>query len=256
MARDRSPRSRIQLRMKSVPRVMVASSALLLALAEAPAFACGVSGPDGAACSISEHEEETRPKWRVGASGIATGTSLRFSGGLRVDQTRYAALGSIGYMPTPRLALSVGAGAAIGGEIVSPTGTHDFRAGPIGSLSASWRVVDEQPFVVLTSVLSFQAATTVPKAGGPAVGYEAIDLRLGAIAGVTLFDALSPYALTRVFGGPVYWRYLGDSVTGTDVYHYQVGAGIAVKAAKRVSAFVEGVPLGERSIALGATVAF
>ncbi len=117
-------------------------------------------------------------------------------------------------------------------------------------------VVDEQPFVVLTSVLSFQAATTAPNAGGPSVGYEALDLRLGGIVGVTLFDAISPYALARVFGGPIFWRYLGDSVTGTDVYKYQLGAGVALRAAKRVSAFAEGVPLGERALVLGMTVAF
>ena len=59
--------------------------------------------------------------------------------------------------------------------------------------------------------------------------------------GTTLWDAFSPYVLARIFGGPVFWRYAGQAVTGTDVYHYQFGAGFALSLARTVDVFVEGV---------------
>jgi hypothetical protein len=88
------------------------------------------------------------------------------------------------------------------------------------------------------------------------VRYSAFDLRLGAVVGTTFFDRLSPYALGRVFGGPVYWRYQGAAVTGTDTHHYQLGAGLALMLARRLDIFAEAVPLGERSLSAGASVSF
>jgi hypothetical protein len=62
--------------------------------------------------------------------------------------------------------------------------------------------------------------------------------------------------LARVFGGPVFWRYQGEAVTGSDTHHYQLGAGLALRLSKNFNAFVEGVPLGERALSLGGGVAF
>lgn len=71
-----------------------------------------------------------------------------------------------------------------------------------------------------------------------------------------LGDVPSPYAVVRAFGGPITWQYQGQSVTGTDGHHYQVGAGLTLVLARAVNLFVEGVPLGERSLAAGGAVAF
>jgi hypothetical protein len=101
-------------------------------------------------------------------------------------------------------------------------------------------------------LLSFTASTTSPSGGAvDRTGYEAFDLRLGAIFGTTLWDAFSPYVLARVFGGPVFWRYAGQAVTGTDAYHYQLGAGFAVSLTRSLNLFAEGAPLGEQAIAAG-----
>jgi hypothetical protein len=237
-------------------RLCLVLAVMAVLLAARPASACGVSGPDGvAACSLDEHREATRRRWRVGASGVYTSTALRFSGSRRAEETRSALLASVGYQPSRRLNLQAGAGVGLGGRLTLPDGAHDFAAGPSALVGASWRALDDgAPFLVLTSLLSFSAART-SLAGAPSVAYEALDLRVGVMGGVTLWRALSPYATARAFGGPVFWRYQGAAVSGTDVHHYQVGAGLALSIAGRLGVFVEGIPLGERAVSAGATVA-
>lgn len=234
------------------------------ALAPAPARACGVSTADGlSACSLSEHEEATRPRWSAGASGIYTSTAIRFSNDLRSDETRSAVAASLAYHPSPRTTLQLALGGTFGGRLITPEGTQDFSAGPTAAIGGSWKVLDRaRPFVLLTANLSFSAArTTLTGAGptaqpAPSVGYQAFDLRLGALIGTTLLHVLTPYAVGRVFGGPIYWQYQGRDVTGTDTHHYQVGAGLTVAVVRRFNLFAEGIPLGERSLAAGTAVAF
>lgn len=228
-----------------------------LTLAPAAAHACGVSGPDGVwACSLEEHKESIRPKWHAGASGVMTSTALRFAGTVHADETRTAALARLAYSLSPDVTLHFGAGSTLGGHLTLPDGIHEFSPGFAGQVGASWQVLAGGPFVILTSLLSFSASTTQLQGTQEQVGYEAFDLRLGGIVGVTLLDILSPYALARVFGGPVYWHYQGQAVTGTDVSHYQIGAGFAVALARRMEVFVEGVPLGERALAAGLSLTF
>src|SRR5262245_5792375 len=77
----------------------------LIALAR-PARACGVSTVDGlSACSLQEHEEETRSRWLVGASGVYTSMAILFSGNLRSDETRGSVVASLVYQPSRRLTL-------------------------------------------------------------------------------------------------------------------------------------------------------
>ena len=243
----------------ALARIRVALAALTLAalsLAPRQAAACGVSGVDGvSSCSLAEHNEAVRPRWAVSASGLYTSTRLRFTGDLHGDQTRYAALAALAYLPTPVLTLQAGVGATFGGSLDMPNGRHDFSPGPTAFIGASWRVFDADAFLVLTSLLSFSAARTQLQAE-PSVGYEAFDLRLGAELGTTLLGVLRPYLPVRVFGGPVFWKYQGASVDGTDTHHYQVGLGLGVAVARRVGVFAEGIPLGERAVSVGLAAAF
>jgi hypothetical protein len=138
-----------------------------------------------------------------------------------------------------------------------PAGNYDFGPGPIVAAGVAYRIVDGRPFVVLSSVLSGSVTTT--HVSGETEGgaqYEAFDLRLGVIAGTTLFDVFSPYAVARVFGGPVFWHYQSHALTGTDVSHVQLGAGGALLIAQRLHLFVEGIPLGEQALSAGLTLAF
>jgi hypothetical protein len=241
-------------------RRFTSHSVLALALAffttSERADACGVSSTGVATCSLAEHREATRSRWSVGATGTYTDTALRFDGTLRAAQTRAAALAVLAYLPTSSLALEAGLGASFGGALTLPDGKHEFLPGPSASLGLAWRFLDAPSyFALLTSALSFSANRT-EHGGDPRVSYTAFDLRLGAEFGLNLANVLHPYVLARAFGGPVYWTYAGQSVTGTDIHHYQVGAGVAVGLPGHLSLFAEGVPLGERAISGGLSFAF
>lgn len=227
-----------------------------LCLGAARALACGVSASGVASCSLAEHLAEREPHWALGVSGLYTSTSVRFSGGNRADETRAATLASLAWLPSPRLVLQASLGSELGGALTLPSGPYDFSPGLLAALGADYRVFDDgRWFALLTSTLSFSAARTHREAG-PSAAYEALDLRLGGEVGIDIASVLRPYALARVFGGPIFWR-LGDvAVTGTDTHHYQLGVGFGLRLSRSFNAFAEGVPLGERALALGLGAAF
>ncbi|HEU4577392.1 MAG TPA: hypothetical protein VFS67_03985 [Polyangiaceae bacterium] len=236
--------------------VFVGLLALALSALSAPAGACGVSASGVSSCSLAEHLEQARPHWALGASGLYTSTRLRFSGGLYGDETRWAALGVFAWLPAPTLVLQAGLGVAVDGALRLPEGEYDFSPGPIASLGLDWRAWQSGPwFALLTSTLSASFART-QLAGGRAESYSAFDLRLGGQFGVELARRLQPYALARVFGGPVFWKHGGESVSGTDTHHFQLGAGLALRVGARGNLFVEAVPLGETALSAGAGLAF
>jgi hypothetical protein len=191
----------------------------------------------------------------VGAVGLTTWTRLKFDD-LRADQRRNAVAATLAYAPTAKLSLQLSIGAAFAGELEAPNGTHEFNPGPTGSIGVVYTLISGSPFVALSGVLSASHATTQLRGRGPSVNYDAFDLRVGVIAGVTVLDVLSPYAVARAFGGPVLWRYEGESQTGTDAYHVQLGLGATLRPLDALAVFVEGVPLGERALSGGASVAF
>jgi hypothetical protein len=237
----------------AIPRsVWLCALAVLLAPA-ARAHACGVSGPDGVwSCGLDEEDEVLRPRWQLGAAYGYVSTALRFGDSVRAEQTRNALVATAGYAPTRQLALQLSAGVAFAGELRAPERSFEFSPGPTFAAGATYRVLDGPPFIALSALLSAAFASTSP--GG--AGYQAFDLRVGAVIGFTLWNVLSPYAVARVFGGPVFWRYQGRALTGTDVHHYQVGAGASLSIAKQLQLYVEGVPLGERSLAGGLALLF
>ena len=237
-------------------RSLLAFAILALRLLVAPpAQACGVSASGVASCSLAEHDEAVRPRWAVAVSGLYTSTRLRFSGDVHADQVRYATLAALAYLPTAKLVLQAGVGAAFGGSLTLPDARYQFTPGPTALLAADYRVFDDgRYFLLFTSSFSFAAAQT-HVADEASESYTAVDLRLGTQFGVELARRFRPYAAARVFGGPIFWRYRDEAVTGTDTHHYQLGAGLAVRVSKALSVFAEGVPLGEQAVALGIGVA-
>jgi hypothetical protein len=217
-------------------------------------LACGASGGGAAGisgCSLDEHEEGARLKWRLGADYSFTSTALHFDSGLKVDQVRNASLITLDYRPARRVTFEVGAGAFLGGSLTVSSVRYAMTPGFASVVGASWRVVDADgaiPFVLLTSQLSYASSSA-----GDA-GYNAFDLRIGAAVGTTFWNVLTPYLVGRAFGGPIYWRYKGGSIIGTDDHHWQVGAGFSLLLTRRVDLFAEGVPLGELGISAGAGV--
>lgn len=83
----------------------------------------------------------------------------------------------------------------------------------------------------------------------------ALDLRVGAVAGWTFAERVSPYLAGRVFGGPISWEYDGAAVTGTDDYHYQPAVGVALSLSP-LDINAEWAFLGERGFSAGVGVAF
>ncbi len=243
-------------------RVLILVLVFAAAAVAAPAArACGVSTADGlSSCSLEEHEEETRPRWRVGAASLYTSTVIDF-GNFRSAETRGSVIASLAYQPTRRLTFQLAAGSTVGGHIDSPAGVYDFLPGLTVAIGASYRLIQgTRPFVILTANLSVSDAETqlsgAYAASNSEVRYDAADLRGGVLVGTTLWRLLSPYAVVRAFGGPVYWSLQGEDVIGTDAHHYQVGAGLTVVVVHRLDVFVEAIPLGERSLAAGAAFAF
>jgi hypothetical protein len=211
--------------------------------------AAGISG-----CSLSEHDEEARLRWRAGAGYSFTSTGLHFGGGLRVDEVRDSAVVALDYRPVSRLTLEAGAGPFLGGSLTTPAARYALAPGFAGAAGASYRILDADgaiPFVLLTGQISYASSSTSP--GG---GYNAFDLRLGAAVGTTLWRMLTPYVVGRAFGGPVYWRFQGAPVVGTDDHHWQVGAGLSLALGARFDLFAEGIPLGEQGVSGGAGYSF
>ena len=221
------------------------------------AFACGVSSVDGSwSCTWADYEEAVRPRWQAGVAALHTRTRLRFSDDVRATQFRNAVVATAAYAPTASLSLQLNAGAAFGGELQTPQGDHRFSVGPTLAAGIAYTLRAGQPFIVLSGVLAATFARTRLEGAVTSVGYGALDVRIGAVVGVTLFDVLRPYAVARAFGGPVFWRHRGDSVTGTDVYHYQLGLGLSLRMIETLALFVEGIPLGERALSGGAALVF
>jgi len=239
----------------------VACSVLVAALLAAPrAFGCGASAGGAAgvsACSLDEHLESVRPKWRAGASYAFNSTALRL-GGTRFDNTRNVVFATLDWRMSPAWAFEIGAGSILGGTLATGPERYDFDPGLLAAAGVSWRALEAdgaRPFVAFTGQLAFVATTTRPS-GVPdatSTGYEALDARIGAVAGWPLLGTITPYAIARAFGGPVFWHHGADAVSGGDVHHYQFGAGLFVRWG-RVDIFLEGVPLGEQSLSAGAGV--
>lgn len=183
---------------------------------------------------------------------------------------------SLDYRLSPATTIGGGVGAGLGGVISVVTES----AGTAGRLpqrflilpgweatfSYSRRLLEGRgklPFVVLglsggASGASTQEEQVVARQSPtePSSFFYAFDVRVGLIVGKTFWDTLSPYAAVRGFGGPILWSYGGNTLFGDDLYHFQLGGGLVTALAHGFDVFVEGVPLGERAVTLGAGKTF
>jgi hypothetical protein len=181
-----------------------------------------------------------------------------------VSVERLAVTASADYRLSPETTFGLGAGAGLGGVIgVTTTGARNptrFLVLPGWEVTASYsrRLLDgrgKKPFLVLGLSGGGSGAWTRQEIlAGPTPATStlyAFDFRAGLTVGKTLWNKLSPYAAVRAFGGPILWGYQGQTVFGTDLYHFQLGAGLVTVLPRGFDMFVEGVPLGERAVTLG-----
>lgn len=170
------------------------------------------------------------------------------------DLVKHAVTASLDRRVGDRWTISGMLGATIAGSLKAYAQSFDLSPGPLATVAASFRAVDEGrvvPFVLLTGSLGASLSWT----DHGSESLLAFDGRIGVAAGKTIANAVTPYLLARAFGLPVLWHNQGASVVANDAYHYQLGAGVVVRVGA-LDLLVEGVPLGERAIVGGAGLAF
>lgn len=245
-----------------VRRVLLAlSAALVVSSVWRDASACGAAYPGGPVmCEYPRNKASAAkpPIIRLTAGYAYTSTTLLFGSGRRADLSRHAVLGGVEVPLASKLSLQVGAGGIAGGALTHGASRDEIGPGWSGYVGIAGRVVDgagAAPFVQLTAAISTTHMLTRTLTDTPR--YTAFDARVGAVVGKTFFDALTPYAVARAFGGPIYWRFDDEAVTGTDLYKYQLGGGVSLALlARKVDLFVEGVAFGERGVAAGLGTTF
>jgi len=222
-------------------------------------------GPTGLAleCGGGEADERTR-RLRASAGVGGTRTTLAFTGDRDVALDELSAVARLEVLVRPRLTLFGGVGSILGGTVHVEGETHHMSPGWLATAGLSWLALAEtarRPFVLVSAVLGYAATHTTQEPQGDSaassytVGWRAGDGRIGVAAGKT-FGPVRPYAIGRVFGGPVSWQLGGQSITGTDRHHYQLGAGVAFSLPGHVDVDIEAVPLGEQAVVLGGGLAF
>jgi hypothetical protein len=188
----------------------------------------------------------------VGVTGGYFSTELEL-GDADVDLSQSTVMAAASYQANPSFGFDLGLGAILDGEMGAHEG--DVSAGAAVTAAATWLALFEgerRPFVLLSLSLAGSRTAAVSD-DGMSHSLTALDARLGAMAGKT-FGPFTPYAAARAFGGPVSWTLGGEEVTGGDAHHYTIGAGATLRFARRLHIAVEGMPLGERSATLSASL--
>jgi hypothetical protein len=190
------------------------------------------------------------PTWQLTGSVSGFSTMIDF-GDARLKVEQLATTASIGNFASPRWGWTVSAGGILAGQIDH----RDLSGGGTVAAQLSWLPVYEKrtrPFVAFTATggVSYVRATSDDD---HMHDWTAVDFRGGVTVGKTFANFVVPYVSARGFGGPVYWWRAGDAVTGSDRYHFTVGAGVILRLPAGFDVSLEAMPLGERSAALGVT---
>lgn len=175
----------------------------------------------------------------MGATFGAFRTLLLFADGNRkLEQLAVSA--ALEYRVTEKITL-VGAGGVM---LMGNLGDVPTSPGGVGSLALSFLLLEQGTW---SPFLQFSGSLAVSTMRAADTNYVAIDFRAGLAAGWTFFDRLTPYAVFRAFGGPVFY----GSAIGTDAYHVQLGAGLVVGLPLGLDLSAEFIPLGEQRVTAG-----
>lgn len=181
-------------------------------------------------------------------------TTLVFSGDMEVDLRQYAVTALAGYRWPSSTSLRAALGSVVDGELERSGRVFEIGAGIVGSVAMSRLWMRAPWFAAGTIGFGASRVTTRERiSGAPRIGLVAFDARGSLTAGRT-FGPVSPYVLARAFGGPVRWRLDAMDITGTDKYHFQLGAGMSALVASRWTVVVDVAALGERAVSLGLAV--
>jgi len=193
----------------------------------------------------------------VGVSAAIADTTLVFTDDQHLDLRQSAVTAIAGYAWPSRVSVRAALGVLAGGSLDGEGRTFDLGTGVVGSLGVARQWARPPWFVTGSAGLGVSRASTRENlaAGmqGARVSLTAIDARGGITAGRT-FGPVSPYLLARAFGGPVFWTWDGRSTTGSDIHHFQLGAGASLAIGARATVLVDLAALGERAASLGLAV--
>jgi hypothetical protein len=187
-------------------------------------------------------------------------TDVRFDGDSTFELTEQAATLFVGYSAPAGWSLRATLGALVDGGLEGngALGTHDIAPGVVGAIGAArqWTPGESGWFITGSAGLSIAAASTHETGAAGEPRFVAADVRIGAIAGRTVAKIWSPYVLARAFGGPVWWKIDGASVSGSDTRHFQLGAGMSLATSFGLTMVADVSALGEQAASLGASIRF
>ena len=198
-------------------------------------------GPTGLAaeCHGGEAPADGGGRTRVAISAGALWTDITIEG-VKTKLTEQVLSASVAVPLSPRLTLVVGAGGLLGGRV----GEAGFGGGALAFLGASYRALAPDGAVPLVSV-GVTAAAAYARAAGDS--FTSTDLKLAVSAAWPIAGVFAPYLAGAVFGGPIFYR---GGIRG-DRYHYQAIAGATVVLPGGFDLFIEGSPVGARSLSGG-----
>ncbi len=165
---------------------------------------------------------------------------------------------SVGYRFDGALSARVSVGLILGGEVepedAGEDGELDLEVGLSLTGAVAYRVTRGKWFA--TGTASLGAGRTGLDTGNAEGSYTSTDLRVGVLAGATLWNRVSPYVLARGFGGPVFLSAGALEQTGSDKSHYQLGGGITAALPNHFALQVDASFLGETSVSGGVAMLF
>jgi hypothetical protein len=197
---------------------------------------------------------EKAPDSRVGLSFGAFRSRLLFAerGVLDIEELAFGA--SYEKRLSKKMTFQISGGGIAFARVGEPS-TRTLR-GFFAGAGWSWSVIDQKgaiPFVMVG--VSVAGSLAAPEEGGDDALY-ALDIRGSVTAGYTLAKRWTPYLVGRLFGGPVVLAERGQSYVGTDVYHFQLGAGLVVGLPGGFDLSAEIIPLGEQRVSAGVGYSF
>jgi hypothetical protein len=194
-------------------------------------------GPTG--LSAECHGESDENRLRFALSGGALWTDITVEG-VKTPLTEQTVSASVSARISPRFTLLGGAGGLVGGAV----GGSSFGGGALAFFGASYKALAPDGAVPFVSVAATLAALHARAAGNP---FTSTDLKLSVSAAWPIAQVFAPYLAAAAFGGPIFYR---GGIRG-DRYHYQLLAGATVALPKGLDLFLEGSPVGARSLSGG-----
>lgn len=183
---------------------------------------------------------------------------LKFTDGTLPVLNQQAVAADLSWHLVNRSSFGISAGAVLGGQFSHHDTSITLKYGPIVSFKYSRILMTEYsyiPFVVAAVSGAFSYTTAEATAIG-SNSFVASDARLSLTVGYTFFERLQVYLSPKLFGGPIFHFADRNAIRGSDRHFFQAGMGLTVILPGEFMLFVNGSPLGERTLGGGVSKIF